>query len=330
MASDWRAGLSRFWVLSVKKIEQTALLPLRLVVSRTGLKPETIRAWERRYGAVQPKRTPGGTRMFSEEDVARLLHLKALRDRGRGLISIAQLPTQKLAEMVRAERRQSPGPQPQQPMPLTKEQEEYLTSIEQLDANGAASQLSSMTQELGNVELLVKVAIPLMWEVGQRWTEGTLGEAQEHLVSAQLRRLLLGRLERIEVPENAPKLLFTTPAGQPHEFGILAGSVAAKEAGFDVLYLGPDLPAEEIIWSVAQSQADVLVLSVIRRMSEEEVEQMERLVDTLAPRVPIWIGCPPGHPLIERTPRATHISSIQDFQTAVAALLRDDGDDAAD
>lgn len=304
--------------------DQTSLLPLRLVVSRTGLKPETIRAWERRYGAVHPERTPGGTRMFSEEDVARLLHLKALRDRGRGLISIAKLPTEQLAEMAGATPREVREPmQPQQaPPPLNDEQQAYLKEIEKLDARGAAARLQELSDGLGNIELLVKFAIPIMWQVGHRWSEGSLGVAQEHLVSAQLRRLLLGRLDDIEAPEEAPKLLFTTPAGQPHEFGILAGSVAAKEAGFNVLYLGAELPAEEIIWSVAQSNADVLVLSVIRRMTEQEMTQVERLVETLAPRVPIWIGCPPGHPLKSRTPRATHISSISEFQSVVAELLQ--------
>jgi DNA-binding transcriptional MerR regulator len=305
----------------VEKADDKPLLPLRLVVSRTGLKPETIRAWERRYGAVHPERTPGGTRRFSEEDVARLLHLKTLRDRGRELMPIARLPTERLAEMVDAEREQAPAQPQQVAPPLTEEQQQYFSAIETLNAREASRLLKSMTDGLGNVELLVRVAIPLMWQVGNRWGEGSLGVAQEHLVSAQLRQMLLSRLDEIETPAQAPKLLFTTPAGQPHEFGILAGSIAAKEAGFDVLYLGPELPAEEIIWAVAQSQADVLVLSVIRRMSEEEMGQVERLVDTLAPRVPIWIGCPPGHPLKARTPRASHISSIQEFQAVVAELL---------
>lgn len=301
--------------------EETPLLPLRVVVSRTGLSPEIIRAWERRYGAIDPARTPGGTRVFSEEDVARLLHLKALRDRGRGLISIAKLPTERLAEMVDAER--EPARPQEAPPPLNDEQEAYLAAVERLDAREASAKLKALTAGLGNVQLLVQVAIPIMWQVGHRWAEGTLGIAAEHLVSEQLRRLLLGRLDEMESPPNAPKLLFTTPAGQPHEFGIVAGSVAAKEAGFDVLYLGPELPAEEIIWAVAQSNTDVLVLSVIRRMSEEEMVQVERLVDTLASRVPVWIGCPPGHPLITRTPRASHISSIEEFQGVVAELLQD-------
>jgi len=262
--------------------------------------------------------------MFSEEDVARLLHLKALRDRGRGLTSIAKLSTERLAEMVDAERERAPTSTGQAPPPLNAVQESYLEAIEELDARSAAAQLRSMTENLGNVPLLVQVAIPIMWHVGHRWNQGTLGIAAEHLVSAQLRRLLLGRLDALESPPDAPKLLFTTPAGQPHEFGIVAGSVAAKEAGFDVLYLGPELPSEEIIWAVAHSKADVLVLSVIRRMSEEEMVQVERVVETLASRVPVWIGCPPGHPLIERTPRASHISSIEEFQKVVAQLLEED------
>ena len=96
------------------------------------------------------------------------------------------------------------------------------------------------------------------------------------------------------------------------------------EAGFDVLYLGPDLPTEDIIWSVAKSGADILVLSVVRRMDEEQMQQMERLVSTVSPNVPVWIACPPDHPLARRIPKATFISSIEDFQLAASSLLSDE------
>ncbi len=305
---------------TVSDTDRSALLPLRAVVARTGLNPETIRAWERRYRAIQPVRTEGGTRKFSEEDVTRLLCLKALRERGFGLQALAELPTSELVSMSRSGQDIAPRPQPLQP-PLSLEHEAYLQAIERLDAPAALAQLKAMTDGVGNLQLILGVTTPIMWEVGRRWSEGTLGVAHEHLVSAQLKRILMGRLEGIPAPEGAPRLMFTTPAGQLHEFGILAGSVLAKEAGFDVLYLGPNMPTEDIIWSVAQSRADVLVLSVVRRMDEEQMQQMERLVDTVSVRVPIWIGCPPDHPLITRLPKATFISSIEDFQGAASALL---------
>jgi methanogenic corrinoid protein MtbC1 len=289
-------------------------------VARTGINAETIRAWERRYGAIQPVRTEGGTRKFSEEDVTRLLCLKALRERGFGLQALAQLPTSELVSMSRAGQESAPRPQPVQP-PLAPEHHAYLQAIERLDAPAALEQLKGMTEGVGNLRLILQVTTPIMWEVGRRWSEGTLGVAHEHLVSAQLKQILMGRLEQIPAPEGAPRLMFTTPAGQLHEFGILAGSVLAKEAGFDVLYLGPNMPSEDIIWSVAQSQTDVLVLSIVRQMDEEQMQQMERLVDTVSVRVPVWIGCPPAHPLITRLPKATFISSIEDFQAAAATLL---------
>ena len=295
------------------------------MVARTGLNADTIRAWERRYGAIEPTRSTGGTRQFSEEDVTRLLCLKELRERGFSLPTIAGLPTHELTSM----RRDGPGEreafvrsQPTQP-PLSPPQAAYLEAIENLDANDALRQLHAMSDDVGNLQLILGVAIPIMWEVGQRWREGTLGAAPEHLVRAQLKSLMTSRLEQIPVAEGARRLLFTTPAGQLNEFGILAGSVLAKEAGFDVLYLGPNLPTEEIIWSVAKSQAEILVLSVVRSMDHEEMAQMERLVDTVSPNVPVWIGCPPEHPLIARTPKATFISSIEDFQLAASSLLSD-------
>jgi DNA-binding transcriptional MerR regulator len=296
------------------------LLPIRAVVARTGLNSGTIRAWERRYAAIAPYRSAGGTRQFSEEDVTRLLCLKELRERGFSLQTIAQLSTAELKSMRGGDREAIPRVRPTQP-PLSDEQQAYLAAIEGLDANGALEQLHAMSEGVANLELILRVAIPIMWEVGDRWSRGRLGTAPEHLVRAQLKSLMTTRLERIPTPVGARRLLFTTPAGQLHEFGILAGSVLAKEAGFDVLYLGPNLPTEDIIWSVAKSQADILVLSVVRHMNREEMRQMERLVDTVAPSVPVWIGCPPEHPLIGQTPKATFISSIEDFQLAASSLL---------
>lgn len=310
-------GVYRF---GLPNIDKSGLLPLRAVVARTGLNAETIRAWERRYGAIQPSRTEGGTRKFSEEDVTRLLCLKTLRDRGFGLQALAELPTSELISMSRAGQATVPRPQPVQPT-LSAEQQTYLEAIERMDASAALEQLKRMTDGVGNLQLILGVIMPLMWEVGRRWSEGTLGVAHEHLVSAQMKRTLMGRLAEIPPPEGAVRLMFTTPAGQLHEFGILAGSVLAKEAGFDVLYLGPNLPAEDIIWSVAQSQAHVLVLSVVHGMDEEQMQQLERLVDTVSVRVPVWIGCPPSHSLIPRIPKATFISSVEDFQAVASTLL---------
>jgi len=320
-----RGGFLRMYRSMVPDPAKTALLPLRAVVARTGLNADTIRAWERRYGAIDPTRSTGGTRQFSEEDVTRLLCLKELRERGFSLPSIAKLPTRELAAMRRGvpdQRDVVVRARPTQP-PLTSPQQAYLEAIENLDANRALQQLRAMSDDLDNLQLILGVAIPIMWEVGQRWSEGSLGTAPEHLVRAQLKSLMNARLEQIPVAEGARRLLFTTPAGQLHEFGILAGSLMAKEAGFDVLYLGPNLPTEEIIWSVAKSQAEILVLSVVRSMDSEEMAQMERLVDTVSRNVPVWIGCPPEHPLIARTPKATFISSIEEFQLAAASLLSD-------
>lgn len=301
-------------------LAKSVRLPIRAVVARTGLNPDTIRAWERRYRAIQPARSEGGTRQFSEEDVTRLLCLKELRERGFALQTLAQLPTSELTSLRRDDPQVADRQHPKQP-PVSPEQLAYLADIENLDAAKALERLHAMSDGLGNMQVILGVAIPIMWEVGQRWRDGEFGTAPEHLVRTQLKSLMTNRLDRIPVPEGARRLLFTTPAGQLHEFGILAGSVLAKEAGFDVLYLGPNLPTEEIIWSVARSHADVLVLSVAKSMSEDEMKQVERLVDTVAPNVPVWIGCPPDHSLAKRTPKATSISSIEDFQLAAASLL---------
>ena len=178
-------------------VAKPGMLPIRAVVALTGLNPDTIRAWERRYRAIEPARSDGGTRQFSEEDVTRLICLKELRERGYALPTLAKLPTSELTTMRHGQKPAAQTARPTQP-PLSSEQQAYLDAIEDLDVGAALARLKEMSDELGNLELILGVAIPIMWEVGRRWSEGTLGTAPEHLVRAQLKSLMTSRLEQID------------------------------------------------------------------------------------------------------------------------------------
>ena len=77
-----------------------SLHPMRLVCLRTGLSPDLLRAWEKRYGAVTPVRSPGGQRLYSDADVARLTLLARAVESGRAIGQIAHLPLDDLQGLV--------------------------------------------------------------------------------------------------------------------------------------------------------------------------------------------------------------------------------------
>ena len=77
------------------------LLKIGAVAQLTGLSPEGIRAWERRYG-VGPTHRHGTTRQYSQSDVKRLQQLKQLTDEGHGIRQLAHLSNDQLAELLAA------------------------------------------------------------------------------------------------------------------------------------------------------------------------------------------------------------------------------------
>lgn len=303
------------------------LYPMRVVTRMTGLTADTIRAWERRYGAVTPARTDGNARRYSAEDVRRLSVLRELTEHGHAIGDIAALST---AEIEALHKRMSPpakdpglSPTPPETAPdedgdLVDIRNAYLSAITRMDASTASEILLRATTFLDDRDLVYRLVLPIVQEVGVRYSHSELGISQEHLVSSQLRNLLATRARLASRETRGERLLMTTPEGHRHEFGILVASLLAAGRGFDVVYVGPDLPNEEIVWSVAMSRASAVVLSVVRDVNDAELAGLVHLVQALSHRVRVWIGCPAGHRLVEQTPGARHFHTLEAFEEALS------------
>lgn len=309
------------------EIKDHELYPMRVVTRMTGLTADTVRAWERRYGAVSPARTEGNARRYSAEDVRRLALLRDLTEHGHAIRDVATLPTETLEKLTNALSPTASVPELSPTLPDHAQEEEgdlsdirnaYLSAITRMDAATASEILLRATTFLDDRDLVFRLVLPIVREVGERWTHNELGISQEHLVSAQIRQLVASRTRLASREPGGKRLLFTTPEGHRHEFGILVSSLLAAGRGLDVVYVGPDLPNEEIVWSVAMSRASAVILSVVRDIDDAELAGLVHLVQSLAHRVEVWIGCPKGHRLIEHTPNARHFHTIEAFDDAIA------------
>lgn len=239
------------------------LLPMRLVVERTGLSPDVLRAWERRYGVVAPGRSPGGQRWYTEADVQRLRLLARAVNNGRNIASIAHLEKDALLEVVRADEasalaRTTPHPLAAQPFLA-----EAMAAVEMLDGVALEHALRQATLRLSMDELLDGVVGPLVRATGDRWHAGTMSPAHEHLATAAVRRWLGWIADQYTPQGDAPAVLVTTPAGQWHELGAALVAATAAAAGWQVVYLGPNLPANVIAEAAVTRHVRLVALSIV-------------------------------------------------------------------
>lgn len=253
--------------------------PLRTVSRLTGLSPELLRAWESRHAIVRPIRTPGGTRRYSAADLERLLLVKAAVDAGNRISKVAKMDATELQSRAASEAGQSSA-----------DLDSVITAFENLDSAAAQRWLSMQLATLGPTRFAREIAIPLMTEIGQRWADGRMGIASEHLASGLLRSLLGSALQPTASSVLSPKVVFATPAGERHEFGILIAALTALGAGASPLFLGADLPVEDLLEAVAQSQPAALALSLVTIPSPQAARTVRALRGGMPDEVGLWLG----------------------------------------
>jgi methanogenic corrinoid protein MtbC1 len=241
---------------------------------------------------VVPRRGPTGRRLYSDEDIDKLRLLKRAVSGGRRISDVAPLSLADLRDLIEEDAAEA-GPPPTVAGKASDSGEfleTALAALEQLDKNRIERALSDAAVSLSAPALRETVIIPLLHAIGDRWHEGSLRIAHEHLGSAIV-RAFTSTFGKTTPPSTAPVIVVTTPAGQRHELGALLAASAAEEYGWNVYYLGPDLPAEEVAAAVRQLQPRAVALSVVYQNGnlqlQEELRKLRRYVD---PAIDIIVG----------------------------------------
>lgn len=274
--------------------------PIGVVSRRTGLKQDLIRAWERRYDAVEPARTETNRRLYTDADVERLTLLRQAVDAGRSIGRVAGLADDELVELVaedRAAAAQAPrAAAAEEPAGTVEDDAEMLRSclaaVRRLDAADLEERLQRAATVLGHTALLERLVAPLLERIGELWRAGELRPLHEHLATAAVRSLI-GSLQLRLAPEGgtAPHLVATTPAFQQHEVGALLAAATAASEGWRVTYLGPSLPAEEIAAAALQSGARAVALSITYPPDDPRLgSELRRLRERMGDEPALLVG----------------------------------------
>jgi MerR family transcriptional regulator, light-induced transcriptional regulator len=254
------------------------LYPIRVVCSLTGVNPVTLRAWERRYGLIEPVRTASGHRMYTQEHIDRVRQVLSLLDKG---ISIGHASRR----LARAPSSKSANDQ------WSAQRERMITAITRFDEEA----LDGIYNEaLGLYPLQVVtnlLLVPLLDELGRRWQSSDGSVAEEHFFSMYLRNKLGARFHHRTRLTTGPKLLCACVPGESHEFGLLLFALAAHEAGLRCVLLGANTPLSELPLACRSAQCDAIVISGSTVSPEDLLrEQLPALL--LAAGRPVFVGGP--------------------------------------
>jgi DNA-binding transcriptional MerR regulator len=256
------------------------------VAQATGLTVETLRAWERRYGIIEPKRDDSGHRMYTAWDVSRLRRLRETTDRGHPISKIAHLSDEDLACLLSdraADHAVSAA--------ARAFVERIMAAVEGYRTEECDTAISMAFALLPVDDVVRDVLSPVLRETGERWHRGEFTVAQERLLSSSVRRLVGGLLNTFSGLAHGETVVFATVSGEQHELGILMYAALAASRKLRALYLGADLPPREIADLARRSGAAAVAISLI--MPEEinlSLQQLAILRDALPPETEIWIG----------------------------------------
>lgn len=235
---------------------------------RTGVSPELLRAWERRYGLFEPDRSPGRFRLYSDADVSRV---EAMRSQIAHGLSAAEAARLVLAADPSSASRSDDAPALEQPMRALSD---ALVAFDEARAHAALDQLiASLSLET----FLRTVVLPLLQEIGEGWERGEITIAQEHFASNVIRGRLMA-LGRGWGRGTGRHALLAAPAGEQHDLGLVVLALMLRDHGWRVTFLGADAPISTITDTARRVLPEVVVLALLETLALDasEVQELAR------------------------------------------------------
>lgn len=231
----------------------------------SGVPAATLRAWERRYGLVEPERTDAGYRLYDDDAVDRVRDMATLvADGWSASTAAAEVSRRRAAPVAPAtpEAAAAPEPTPAVGADMTRR---LIDAASVMDATGVARVLDERFA-LGSFESVVdEWLLPTLDEVGNGWADQRISIAGEHLVAHAVLRRLAAAYEAAASRPGGPTVVVGLPGGAHHELGIFAFAVALRRRGVDVVYLGPNLPAPAWRAALESHTSRIAVLAVPQR-----------------------------------------------------------------
>ena len=260
-------------------MESPGRLRIGELSTRTGVSPELLRAWERRYALLRPERSAGGFRLYSPDDESRVRRMLGHIDAGLAAAEAARLAIGDAGQ---------PASEAGHALAPEQQAAELADALERFDDDGAQAVLDRLFSSYGLDTVMAQVVLPYLQDLGARWHDGTVSVAQEHFASNLLRSRLL-HLGRGWDAGFGPRALLACPEGDLHDIALICFGLALHRRGWRITFLGANTPGSTLSSAAQRVRPDAVVVSASR---PGPIEAIADALRDVAARWPLRLGGP--------------------------------------
>ncbi len=269
------------WIDTV--INRTPAYNMMVVLKETGLKADVLRAWERRYGLPHPQRTAGGHRLYSDYDIATVKWLKNRQQEGLSIARAAQMWKDLVAAGENPLQAANPGPIHSAPAPsdeasiksLRQQWLEGCLAFDAVKAESALNQAFALYPIEKACQAILQDGVRI---IGEEWYHGRATVQQEHFATSLAIRRLDALISAGPQPSRPQTLLVGCPPGELHSFPALLLSLYLQRAGMKVVYLGADIPSDQLDAAISAIHPDLVVLVAQHLVSAASLSALSQVL----------------------------------------------------
>jgi MerR family transcriptional regulator, light-induced transcriptional regulator len=281
---------------SIKELEQLS-----------GIKAHTIRIWEKRHRLIDPERTPTNIRLYSDEDLKKIINVSLLNNNGIKISKIADMSSDQMNQKV---------------LELSESKNDTAIHIDQLviamidmEEEGFEKIINTLILRYGFEKTVTEVVYPFLEKIGILWQTQNITPAHEHFISNLIRQKLMVAIDGLPIPpKTARRILLFLPEGEFHELALLFYHYLTRKAGWRTYYLGQNVPHEDLVSVYRVHQPELMVTSITTSTLEPVEKYFAKLVADF-PDVPILAA---GQQVQKFN--GARIGPIQTFQKALELI----------
>jgi DNA-binding transcriptional MerR regulator/methylmalonyl-CoA mutase cobalamin-binding subunit len=222
----------------------------------SGIKAHTIRIWEKRHQIVEPQRSDTNIRLYSDDDLKRIINVSLLNNLGIKISRIADMSHEEMNKKI---------------LELSEQKNEATIFIDQLilamvdlDEDKFEKILSNLILRFGFERTITEIVYPFMEKIGVLWQTENVTPAQEHFISHLIRQKIIVAIDGLTTaPVTGKKALLFLPENEWHELGLLFFHYIVRKAGFKTYYLGQSVPFQDVVSVVNTHNPDIIITSLI-------------------------------------------------------------------
>jgi methanogenic corrinoid protein MtbC1 len=270
---------------------------MKAVEQQTGISAPTLRAWERRYQLIEPQRTPGRYRLYSERDVALLRWVRDRMNEGLTISRVAAMleSMQSNDEPIWIEdnaKSSAPTPSPsvsEGPNPPQRLVRPLYEALVEMDEDRADQVMEQAFALYAMSTIYIEVITPALVEMGEAWHRGEIFISSEHFATSYMRGRLLGLMKAYPNRVDMPVVFVGCAQHEHHEIGALIFALMLRQEGFNVTYLGQDIPIDDLIQTAIQERPAMVCISAASPFTAHTLQDVQAKLNAAAAPAPLFV-----------------------------------------